>query len=233
MLMLSSPRTAVKRRCSSGLSAAAVAGRIARPRAIEARDAEGAEQQDQRGPDPQQHGADRRRADAAARNRRSGSGYRRSTCAFVSPACEALAHQHAQIMREIGVGIVDRLVAADETAQFLADVAGARFERRVGEHLVRPHGMGGGGCERSRSAEQSSRRDRRGDDTGRKAASCHSGEGRDPSAAAIERRTSGSRPSPGRRLEWRSRTAFIFRVLRSAAGFSGRDRPAVSGPTCL
>ena len=48
-------------------------------------------------------------------------------------------------MREIGVGIVDRLVAADETAQFLADVAGPRFQHRIGQHLVRPHRMGGGG----------------------------------------------------------------------------------------
>ena len=37
---------------------------------------------------------------------------------------DALAHQHAQIVREVGLGILDRLVAADQAAQFLADRRG-------------------------------------------------------------------------------------------------------------
>ena len=43
----------------------------------------------------------------------------------------ALAHQYAQIAGERRVGIVDRLVLADETAQSRRDRAGPRFQRRI------------------------------------------------------------------------------------------------------
>ena len=56
---------------------------------------------------------------------------------------DALAHQQSQIVREIGLGILDRLIAADEAAQLLPDRPGPRFQRRVRQHLVRPHRLGG------------------------------------------------------------------------------------------
>ena len=48
---------------------------------------------------------------------------------------QQLAHQHAQIVGEIGVQLLDRLVLAYEAAQFPADRFGARLEHRIGEPL--------------------------------------------------------------------------------------------------
>ena len=50
---------------------------------------------------------------------------------------EALSQQDAQIVGEVGVGFIDRLVLADKAAQLLAEGAGAPFERRIGEPLGR------------------------------------------------------------------------------------------------
>ncbi len=51
------------------------------------------------------------------------------------PLLELLAHQHAQILGERSVGIVDRLVLTDETAQLRGDRPRPRFERRIGQHF--------------------------------------------------------------------------------------------------
>ena len=49
---------------------------------------------------------------------------------------ETLAHDEAQVLGERRVGIVDRLVLADEAAQLGRQAAGARLERGVLQHLV-------------------------------------------------------------------------------------------------
>ena len=58
---------------------------------------------------------------------------------------EALAHQHADVVGERGVALVDRLVLADQAAQLGGDGARPRFQHRVLQHLVRLDGMGWGG----------------------------------------------------------------------------------------
>ncbi len=72
---------------------------------------------------------------------------------------QALPQQYAQIVGEIGVQLVDRLVLADETTQFLAQRPGARLERGIGEPL--------GGFDRMgrRSGETRRQRDREGQPT--------------------------------------------------------------------
>ena len=50
---------------------------------------------------------------------------------------QPLAHQPAQVVGEVGVGIVDRLVLADQAAELLRERPRALLERRVGQHLVR------------------------------------------------------------------------------------------------
>src|SRR5262249_25340827 len=49
---------------------------------------------------------------------------------------EALADQHAQVVGEIGVGVVDRLVLAHQAAQLAAESAGTRLQRGIGEALA-------------------------------------------------------------------------------------------------
>jgi hypothetical protein len=58
---------------------------------------------------------------------------------------EALAHDDAQVVGQGRAGVVDRLILADDAAQFLGELAGARFERGVVQHLAGLHGVGGGG----------------------------------------------------------------------------------------
>src|SRR6185312_10113043 len=53
---------------------------------------------------------------------------------------QALAHEDAKIVCEVGVGFIDRFILADDAAQTAADLAGARLERRVGQHLLWLHG---------------------------------------------------------------------------------------------
>ena len=67
---------------------------------------------------------------------------------------QALAHQHAQILRQRRIGVVDRLVLADHAAQLLRQRAGARFERGVFQDLVGLHG------ERGRAQRQRQQDDR-------------------------------------------------------------------------
>jgi hypothetical protein len=55
---------------------------------------------------------------------------------------DALAHKDAKVMRKVGPGLLDRLVAADETAKFFADLARACFEDGVLQHLVGQHRPG-------------------------------------------------------------------------------------------
>ena len=55
---------------------------------------------------------------------------------------EAFAHEQPQVAGERRIGIIDRLVLADEAAQVCRQVAGAGFERRIGKNLVRLHGVG-------------------------------------------------------------------------------------------
>ena len=47
----------------------------------------------------------------------------------------ALADETPQILGELGIGSIDRLVLANEAAQFLGDLPGTRFKRRVGKPL--------------------------------------------------------------------------------------------------
>ncbi len=53
---------------------------------------------------------------------------------------QALAHEHAQVAGEGRVGIVDRLVLADEAAQARRDASGPLFEGGVLQDLVRLDG---------------------------------------------------------------------------------------------
>ena len=48
---------------------------------------------------------------------------------------EVLPQQHTEIVREIGVRLVDRLVLAEEASQFLAQCPGTGLERGIGEPL--------------------------------------------------------------------------------------------------
>ena len=50
---------------------------------------------------------------------------------------QPLAHDDANLMGEVGVRSVDILVLADEAAQPLGNRTGPRFERGIGQHLVR------------------------------------------------------------------------------------------------
>ena len=52
-----------------------------------------------------------------------------------------LSNEDADVARQRGVGIVDRLVLADQAAQFLRQRARARFERGVLHHFVRLDGQ--------------------------------------------------------------------------------------------
>ena len=81
-----------------------------------------------------------RNAASAARIRRSGRRCNRSPerrCRAPKP----LTHQPAQIGCKRRIAVVDRLVLANEAAQFRRDRAGALFERRIGQHLARLHGQ--------------------------------------------------------------------------------------------
>ena len=49
---------------------------------------------------------------------------------------DPFAHQDAQVVGQRRLGIVDRFVLAHHAAQFLGQRAGARFQRRVRQHLV-------------------------------------------------------------------------------------------------
>ena len=50
---------------------------------------------------------------------------------------QALADEDAQIMGEVGIGFIDRFVLADDAAKSAADLAGARLEDGIGQHLLR------------------------------------------------------------------------------------------------
>ena len=65
--------------------------------------------------------------------------------ASLSPATRLLAHDPAQVAGEIGVGIVDRLVLADQAAQLLGQPARALLERRVVQDLE-PSTPASSGC---------------------------------------------------------------------------------------
>ena len=91
-------------------------------------------------------------AAAAARTRRSARPENRSPDCRCRPR-QPLAHQHAQILGERRIGIVDRLVLADHAAQLLGERAGARLERRVFQDFVGLDREGG-------SAEQATARER-------------------------------------------------------------------------
>ena len=56
---------------------------------------------------------------------------------------QPLAHQQPQILGQGRVGIVDRLVLADEAAQAFGDGPGARLQRGIRQHLVGLHRMRG------------------------------------------------------------------------------------------
>src|SRR5271165_3648617 len=55
---------------------------------------------------------------------------------------DAASNEDTDVARERRVGIVDRLVLADQAAQLGREHAGARFQRRVLHHFVRLHGEG-------------------------------------------------------------------------------------------
>ena len=53
---------------------------------------------------------------------------------------QLLADLDPQVARQLGVGIIDRLVLADKAAKLFRQRAGACFQRRVGQHLLRRDG---------------------------------------------------------------------------------------------
>ena len=59
------------------------------------------------------------------------------------PGPEPFPHDHAQIVREGRIGIVDSLILADEAAKFLTDGAGSRLQPRIGKLLAWEHGERG------------------------------------------------------------------------------------------
>ena len=65
---------------------------------------------------------------------------------------QPLAHDQAQVLGERRVGIVDRLVLADEAAQLRRDLPGAMLQGRILQHLVGLDGVG-----RAAAAEQGER----------------------------------------------------------------------------
>ena len=67
---------------------------------------------------------------------------------------QAIADQTPQIVGEVGVGIVDRLVLADQAAQLLPDLSGAGLERRVRQLLLR---LDRAGRRRQRQGQQQRR----------------------------------------------------------------------------
>ena len=68
------------------------------------------------------------------------SGYLGSTdhdLLIALPCLQTLSHQKAQVAGERSVRFVDRFILADHASQALADGAGARFQRRIGQALRR------------------------------------------------------------------------------------------------
>ena len=118
-------------------------GAPVRPAPQQGVDAAGTEQQQQRGPAPEQQGL--RLEGRIEENEIAVAGNQIGLHLIVAVAGrEPLAHDHAQIMGEIGVGFVDRLVLADEAAQLPADGPRAGLQRRILQHLRRLDGEGGG-----------------------------------------------------------------------------------------
>ena len=104
---------------------------------------------------------------------------------------QPLAHQQAEILGERRVGIVDRLVLADETAQAFGDVPGPRLERRVWQHLVGLDGLGRKRGEATIATDSAPEREGRGDASGvegvRHLLRRRRGLGRRPSRASAHR----------------------------------------------
>jgi len=102
---------------------------------------------------------------------------------------QPLAHHQSKVAADAGVALVDALVAADRAAQPGADLAGARLERRVVEHLI--------GFDR-----ECGRRDQREDEREpfHSAATVATGARRAPAATRIRRSVSETTPPSAIRI---------------------------------
>src|SRR5262245_56646439 len=114
--------------------------------------AEGADEQDGGGAEPQQRGMCgeawlEQHELAVARHQEI------DHLAVAVARLQALAHENAQVAGKRRVGIVDRLILTDHAAQLLGERARARFQRRVGEHLVGLHRQRGRRREREHDKE--------------------------------------------------------------------------------
>src|SRR5215472_3921981 len=75
-------------------------------------------------------------------------------CLFVAVAFdETFAQKHAQIVCKRRVGIIDRLILANQATKLLADMTRARLERRIAQLLVRQDRLGGRRKQQARDEE--------------------------------------------------------------------------------
>ena len=71
--------------------------------------------------------------------RSSGVSRRSFLVSAMGAATTLLAHNDAQVAGEVSIGIIDRLILTDQTADIFGDHPRALFQRRIGQDLIGLH----------------------------------------------------------------------------------------------